>query len=173
MITKICFKCKKEKPINEFYKRKDSKDRLRNECIECRKIVVDKHYKNNAVRFKKESKKHRKSNKEYYIEYCGQWRKNNQEYYIMYYQNNKKSLLDQQREYNKTEKGKINEQKKQYKHRQLGFIPLNKPFENCEGHHISENFVIYIPKNIHRGIEHIIWNWHNMEKINKLAFKYL
>lgn len=35
VMTKICKKCKKEKELNEFHKRKNSKDGHRNECIIC------------------------------------------------------------------------------------------------------------------------------------------
>ena len=59
------------------------------------------------------------------------------------------------------------------KRRQLGFITLNEPFKDCDGHHISENFIIYIPKEIHRSIWHNIWTWENMEEINQLAMGYI
>ena len=38
MKIKICYKCKIEKPITEFNKRKDSKDGYRNQCKECIKL---------------------------------------------------------------------------------------------------------------------------------------
>lgn len=36
METKICSKCKKEKPVSEFGKNKAKKDRLQAECKECK-----------------------------------------------------------------------------------------------------------------------------------------
>lgn len=42
---KKCITCNKEKPLNEFPKRKDSKDGYRNECKECVKIRKRKEYK--------------------------------------------------------------------------------------------------------------------------------
>ena len=59
------------------------------------------------------------------------------------------------------------------KRKGLGFFPLNKYFENSEAHHISKNFIIYIPKIIHNSIHHNIWNWYNMDEINQLAIEYL
>ena len=41
-MTKICTRCKTEKPLKGFYKRKDSKDGLQPECNECRKVENDK-----------------------------------------------------------------------------------------------------------------------------------
>ena len=111
-----------------------------------------------------------------------------------YYLENKEWILKRNEQYTYTINGKIVRNKKQNKYyqtskgknlrakwhrimkckrRQLGFIPLNKPFENCEGHHISENFIVYIPSEIHKSIWHSIWNWKNMNKINQLAFEYL
>ena len=57
--------------------------------------------------------------------------------------------------------------------RKLGFIPLNKPFEGSEAHHICRTFVIYIPKDMHRSIYHSVWTGKNMEEINKLAWEEL
>jgi len=59
------------------------------------------------------------------------------------------------------------------KRRQLGFISLNNYFEGSEAHHISENFVIYMLKELHKSLPHNIWTWHNMEQMNKLAIKFL
>lgn len=74
--------------------------------------------------------------------------------------------------YDRTSNGKVMKQKKDAKHRQLGFIPLNEVQENCVAHHISENFVIYIPKKLHESMYHNIWNWKNMNIMNKYAFEF-
>ena len=57
--------------------------------------------------------------------------------------------------------------------RNLGFVPLNKPFDGAEAHHVSKEYVIYIPKDLHHSIPHNIWTGRNMEQINLLAFDYL
>jgi hypothetical protein len=41
--VKVCRKCKIEKWLNEFYKRKDSKDGRGNECKQCRNARIRKH----------------------------------------------------------------------------------------------------------------------------------
>ena len=82
-----------------------------------------------------------------------------------------KSLL--KNTYPDYKKGRIIIKKQRTRHRQLGWIPLNEYFHNCEAHHISENFVIYIPKKIHKSISHNIWTWRNMNVMNRLAFSFL
>jgi len=103
-------------------------------------------------------KQYRIDHREHRNEYNKQWREENPGY---------------NKQYRKTPKGKLNCQKDSHRRRGLGFIPLNEPFEGSEGHHISENFVIFIPAEIHRKIKHCIWTWKNMDKINRLAIKYL
>lgn len=59
------------------------------------------------------------------------------------------------------------------KRRTLGFIPLNQPFDGCNGHHIDRERVVYIPEVLHMSIRHNVWNGHNMAKINAVAFNFL
>lgn len=47
METKICSKCKKEKPISEFGKNKAKKDGLQTECKECKSAYNKLHYQKN------------------------------------------------------------------------------------------------------------------------------
>ena len=56
--------------------------------------------------------------------------------------------------------------------RGLGFIPLNDWFPGCEAHHIDKEFVIHIPKEMHRSIYHSVTQNINMEKINALAIDF-
>ena len=44
MKTKTCIKCQEVKPLDEYYKRKDSKDGHRNECKKC-KLELSKEYR--------------------------------------------------------------------------------------------------------------------------------
>jgi predicted DNA-binding protein YlxM (UPF0122 family) len=60
------------------------------------------------------------------------------------------------------------------KRRQLGFKPLNKPFDNSEAHHLQDKeTVIYIPKELHRRIYHNNWTGKNMNIVDALALDYL
>ena len=59
------------------------------------------------------------------------------------------------------------------KRRALGFNPLNSPFVGSAGHHINQNDVIYIPRDMHKSVSHNVWTGRNMEKINALAGAFL
>ena len=125
-------------------------------------------------------------------EYMKQWRKDNQERIKAYEQQyalvhkKEKAAYDKQRrlrlhsfrkiymkQYWQTIAGKESKRKSRAIRKGLGYIPLNPPFEGCEAHHISENFVIHIPKELHRCIQHSIWTWQGMEEMNKLAIEWL
>lgn len=60
METKICTKCKQEKPISEFNKNKYKKDGLQSECKECHNKLYKKYYYNNKDKFRDRSKRNRK-----------------------------------------------------------------------------------------------------------------
>ena len=98
-------------------------------------------------------------------------------YYERYQKEYKQYHKEQAKEYQKkcyqSPKGKRSRIESNARRRQLGFIPLNEPFEGCEGHHIDIERVIYIPKKLHRSIWHSISSGVGMDKINKLAFDYL
>ena len=57
--------------------------------------------------------------------------------------------------------------------RALGFIPMNQPFVGCEGHHLNQTDVIYIPKALHRSIGHNVFTGRNMAEINAKACQWL
>ena len=59
------------------------------------------------------------------------------------------------------------------KRRQLGHTPLNSYFEGCEGHHITHNFIIYIPTALHRIARHNLNTGQGMDAINTLALDFL
>jgi hypothetical protein len=59
------------------------------------------------------------------------------------------------------------------KRRELGFKALNSYFEDCEGHHITHTFVIYIPKGLHKSVWHNLNTGQGMEVINALALDFL
>lgn len=68
---------------------------------------------------------------------------------------------------------KIGHGKCKAKRRVLGFIPMNQPFDGCNGHHIDRERVVYIPEVLHMSIRHNVWNGRNMGKINAVAFNFL
>ena len=95
------------------------------------------------------------------------------EYNKQRYLNNCEELKKFTKQYRQSPEGKITQQRHSFKRRDLGFIPLNKYFEGSEAHHISENFIIYIPYEIHHSIYHNIWTWQGMDAMNKLAVEWL
>ena len=72
------------------------------------------------------------------------------------------------------ERAKATRKKIKSRHqRELGFIPLNAPFNNSEGHHIDKDYVVYVPKELHDSIPHCVKTGKNMKEMNKLALDYL
>jgi hypothetical protein len=57
--------------------------------------------------------------------------------------------------------------------RQLGFIPLNKPFPGSHGHHIDKERVIYMPAETHKTISHSVLRNRNIREINTAAYRFL
>jgi len=105
---------------------------------------------NNRIEALENMKQYFIINKEKRTEYKKQWRKDNP---------------DKERNIERKSRNK--------RKRNLGFFPLNKYFENSHAHHISQNFVIYIPEEIHRSIWHCLVTGYNMDEINKLAINFL
>ena len=91
---------------------------------------------------------------------------NNIEKIKQYRINNREQIARNRKEYDK-------QQKYNFRRRSLGFYPLNEYMKGFEAHHISQNFVIYMPKEVHRSIFHNIWTGRNMEQMNKLAVSFL
>lgn len=71
------------------------------------------------------------------------------------------------------ERVKVKRLKQNAKRRSLGFIPVNTRFNGCEGHHINQNDVIYIPRALHRSLRHNHWTGQGMQQINAAAYQYL
>jgi len=135
------------------------------------------YYQNNKEQRKKQSKEYRENNKEYYKEYMKEYWGNHkgerERYSREYRQENKEQISEHMKQWGKTENGKISFKRRNAKRRQLGFFPLNKYFDGCEAHHISQNFVIHLPVEFHQNIRHNIWTGRNMKQINKLAIGFL
>jgi 5-methylcytosine-specific restriction endonuclease McrA len=91
METKVCSICKKEKPINDFYKAKLFKDGHMYFCKECDRERKKK-YKEGVIKDIEKYEKIKKKNKEYNREYK---------------KNNREIIKERKRLYRKTEKGKI------------------------------------------------------------------
>lgn len=69
MITKVCSKCHKEKPYDQFIKKTISKDGLGSYCKECNKVAVNKHYQEHKQEYIKRAKLQIKKATEWLREY--------------------------------------------------------------------------------------------------------
>ena len=119
--------------MEEFYKRKNSKDGMRSDCKKCIRDHDRQYYQNNKERIKEQRKQYYRDNKEYINEYSRQYHQNNidtshtrdRQYYRdnkerinertrQYHQNNKEQIKEQRKQHYRDNKERINEQKKQH-----------------------------------------------------------
>ena len=66
-----------------------------------------------------------------------------------------------------------NKKTKAKRKKELGYIILNEPCKDCDGHHIDKDHVLFIPKELHRSVPHNVHTGKNMELINHLAWNYI
>jgi hypothetical protein len=133
METKVCSKCKEEKKICEFRKRKDSKDGLRTECKECSYLVWKKYRDINFEKISNRKKNDYIQNREKRLDKVKKYReenidiirekdrvrskekyKNNPEIIQEYYNKNKELILKYKKTWAKQNHEKIKEQKREY-----------------------------------------------------------
>lgn len=122
----------------------------------------------------KEVKK--KSDIKYRIKYKEKIQEKQREYTKMHSKENRNRVTEWQKTHpkqrnanrrrwyrNHLEKVKENSNRR----RNMGFIPLNKPIENieCDAHHINENHILYIPKEIHKQ-SHNLKDRESIAKVN-------
>ena len=94
METKICKKCSIEKPLTEYYKHPETKDKLNPKCKECFKTYHQSNKKRQLAKMKERTLK--KSNEV-------------KEYQKQYYQKNQKRIKSQVKEYQQNNKQKRNQ----------------------------------------------------------------
>ena len=140
------------------------------------KDYYSKHREEYSTYYKRWYKEHRERRREYIKnwkqrnservqEINKHWQQENKEHYNEYNRQWKEEHPDRVRESAKKQKNK--------RYRQFDFIPLNKPFNGAEAHHIDKNYIIYIPKEVHQSIHHSVLRNKNMDEINAVAFNYL
>jgi len=100
------------------------------------------------------NKQWRLKNKEHLARYMRKWQLENAEslaeYNHNWRNNNHEAVRTRERLYSQTPEGKIiNKRTCLRRHRNLGFNPLNKKFKGSVGHHINQDDVVYIPREIH------------------------
>lgn len=95
---------------------------------------------------------------------------------IEYYKEHKDIIIARGKEWrinNRTKSNLISRRHRNKRKRGLDSIELNDWFEGCEGHHIDKEFILYIPKELHRSISHNLFSGKNMKEINNLAIEYV
>lgn len=136
-LTKICTKCKIEKPIKDFNIRTDT-GKHRSQCKQCvqeRSSITSKAYyeknkkeiikrtsetqRKNREKYNEYSKKWRSRNIKKSLENCRKWREKNKDYATKHRENNIEKYKEYERRYNSTEKGKINAKNKNSKRREF------------------------------------------------------
>jgi hypothetical protein len=109
-MKKICSICGNEKPVEEFYKRKDSKDGYRNDCIECHLEKKKIYSKENSQSKRDYMKMYRidnpdvikiwnENNPQYKSDYMKQYRIDNPEKVKEHKSNNRKKRLKNDSKY--------------------------------------------------------------------------
>ena len=69
MATKVCFRCKKEKDINEFHKNKRNTDGHKGTCKTCCRLYVDEHIEKKRQYEKNHYEERKPKRKNYFKEY--------------------------------------------------------------------------------------------------------
>ena len=96
LLFKQCSKCGKIKHISRFYKNKNGKYGVRNDCKECHKKNKKEYYYNNLEYVKK----YYEDNKEHYKEY-------HKEYNKKYYEDNKDKISEYNKQWHKNNPEKL------------------------------------------------------------------
>ena len=104
ILTKICTKCKIEKPLSEFYKNKATLDGLQYMCKIC---VLEYH------------QSHKKEKAKYYREYHENNKEELNAYALEYNKTHKEEIAEYQKAYFKTDKGKSARSKAAHKRRAI------------------------------------------------------
>jgi len=115
------------------------------------------------------SEKFKKKGRDRYLTHLRETKEYNQNYYLSYKEQIKEKVI----RYCHTPEGHKNKKKNRFKRRSLGFMPLNKHFTDSDAHHIDEQRVIYMPKEMHQSVYHSVFKNTNMRIINILAFRWL
>ena len=140
---------------------------------EQRKVSDSIYYQSHKEQINKRSRKWAESNLE-------KARKAIKKFCSTYPERNRASCLrwrlkhpNYSKKWRQTLEGKNSIRRMDARRRNFGFIPLNDSFPGAEGHHINLNYVIYIPKKLHRSVWHSITSGQGMKEINKKAFEFL
>ena len=125
MILKKCGKCKEEKPLIDFHKKKGGKYGVEGRCKKCKKQYRQdnkerikeyrkQYYQENKERRKQYRKQHYQENKERIKQYHKQYQQKNKERIKQYRQDNKERIKDYNKQRYQDNKERIKQYHKQY-----------------------------------------------------------
>ena len=148
MDTKVCSRCGIEKPLTDFNKNNKNKGNngLQYSCRECDRTYLKDYYTKTKPKHKEEMAIWRNKNKDHLDDYEKNRRPNK----------NRRSSDSKyrQRRWRKTEKGKAHNKRHNHKRRLLGsnelFPNVLDESEHPISHHVSENYIVWLPDDIHR-----------------------
>lgn len=179
MTSKVCKKCKKEKPLNEFYEiwnKQQQKYYYRKVCKECEIKDSKKYYSKHKKEIQQYREEHRTERNEKSKLYRNSHKEEISKKAKIYYKSHKEKILKRSKKYNQTEKGRIVQKKQTKKYRKnnplkykahrvlnsaikIGEI-IRQPCEICgnpksEGHHEDYSKpleVIWLCRKCHRKL---------------------
>jgi len=132
-----------------------------------------KYWEEHKEEKKEHNKRYYQKNKEKKKEY---YRQHREKYLIAmkkYQDTHKEQYVIATKKYLQSPKGKENITMHNNKRRKKGFTSFNKYFVDSEAHHINNNEVIYIPKELHRSVYHNLNTGRGMFMINLIARNWL
>lgn len=122
-------------------------------------------------------KKYYEANKEYIKGLEKTWRENNRERIKEWGRKHLREHRDAEKKFRKTIKGKLYHSRSDAKHRGLGNeILIHRPFPDnitIENHHITIDYMIPIPKELHHSVPHNVRTGEGMDEINLKVLEYL
>ena len=108
---KVCSKCGRVLPVEQFSKLKRSKDGLQSTCKECAQHYDKKYQQENKEKLQqyqqKYQPKYKQENKEKLQQYQQEYRQENKEKILQYYQENKEKIQEYYKQYCQTPQGQI------------------------------------------------------------------
>jgi len=133
MNTKICTRCKQQQKLDDFYKRKSSKDGHQSECKQCHKQRVEKYNKDNQETKRKYNKTYREKNRKQEAARCKLWRETNLEKIREYKKTNREKERQRSREYYVKHKENIKKYQNDYN---------KKNYEKQRAHDIAQKALL-------------------------------
>jgi hypothetical protein len=160
--TKVCSKCKIEKPVEEFPKDSSKRDGLHNECKGCRKERKVRYNKANSEKQKEYQKEYRKSNPDKIKEYQKDYRKANsdklKEYDKEHYKKHSDKMKDSSRNWHKVNVDRSRAATGKRRAKKLGATPpwLTKEHLSVIRNFYTESKALEKATGIKHHVDHIV-----------------